>query len=272
MLELGEFPLLNFYEMDLSIFQVGWSSTGLAAVSITNMVVTEFGPEKTMHFPAYVARRNLTPSSPKENIGPWIHSEGHFWYRGSATNQSQEQRLTAFLRQQLEAGNKTLGKTEFDGWECVTTWFASTSCASIYIYTYIFTISCSHVSFIDGYRQKRGQQEHGDISSSTLQGRTATGGRTQVLWEVRFSTEKITGELAATILAFGYVEAPPVMSWAMNQLTIVVPPNKPKFPRLYVCQLSYGSPAPGYRRMGLKAKILKELELLRSLALARHYG
>ena len=138
MLELGEFPLLNFYEMDLSIFQVGWSSTGLAAVSITNMVVTEFGPEKTMHFPAYVARRNLTPSSPKENIGPWIHSEGHFWYRGSATNQSQEQRLTAFLRQQLEAGNKTLGKTEFDGWECVTTWFASTSCASIYIYIYIY--------------------------------------------------------------------------------------------------------------------------------------
>ena len=88
------------------------------------MVVTEFGSEKTMHFPAYVARRNLTPSSPKENIGPWIHSEGHFWYRGSATNQSQEQRLTAFLRQQLEAGNKTLGKTELDGWECVTTWFA----------------------------------------------------------------------------------------------------------------------------------------------------
>ena len=50
MLELGEFPLLNFYEMDLSIFQVGWSSTGLAAVSITNMVVTEFGPEKPCIF------------------------------------------------------------------------------------------------------------------------------------------------------------------------------------------------------------------------------
>lgn len=166
-----------------------------------------------MHFPAYVARRNLTPSSPKENIGPWIHSEGHFWYRGSATNQSQEQRLTAFLRQQLEAGNKTLGKTELDGWECVTTWFAM----SKYVYhvhhvhQYIYTISCIHISFIDGYRQKRGQQEHGDISSSTLQGRTATGGRTQAVWEVSFSTEKITEELAATILAFGYVEAP--QSW-----------------------------------------------------------
>jgi hypothetical protein len=34
MLELGEFPRLNFYEMDLSIFQVGWSSTGLAAVGM----------------------------------------------------------------------------------------------------------------------------------------------------------------------------------------------------------------------------------------------
>ena len=113
------------------------------------MVVTEFGSEKTMHFPAYVARRNLTPSSPKENIGPWIHSEGHFWYRGSATNQSQEQRLTAFLRQQLEAGNKTLGKTELDGWECVTTWFAM----SKYVYhvhhvhQYIYNIMYSCIVY-----------------------------------------------------------------------------------------------------------------------------